>query len=80
MFAVLFVCSLTTGGTVVTLLMLQLPERQEMDLMMMQEQRARQEADVARQEAEVARQAADEARRRLERELEAARKNAENGP
>jgi hypothetical protein len=61
---ILLVCTLATGGTVVTMLMLQLPERQEMDMMMMREQEARNQADVARQEAEVARQEAEAARRR----------------
>jgi hypothetical protein len=68
-FAVLFLCTLATGGTLVTMLMIQLPEQQHMEVLMMQERDARQQAEAARQDAE-------EARRRLE----VAKKNGENGP
>jgi hypothetical protein len=70
---VLLLCSLATGGTLVAMLMMQLPERDEMDHLMMRELEARNQADVARQEAEVARQEAEAARQRLE----AARRNGE---
>ncbi len=73
-FAVLFFSSLATGGTLVTMLMVHLPQQEDMEVLMMQERDARQEAEVARQAAEIARLDAEEARRRLQRELEAVRK------
>jgi hypothetical protein len=77
---VLLLCTLATGGTLVAMLMFQLSGQRHMDLILFAEQQARRQAEQAQQHAEAARLDAEEAMRRLQRELEAARKNGENGP
>ena len=66
---VLLLCSLAIGGTFVTMLIVRLPERPDIQQVLLHEQQARRQAEQAQREAEVA-------RRRLEQELEAARKHA----
>lgn len=61
---VLLLCSVATGGTFVTMLMMQLPEQHRMQQILLEEQHARRQAEAARLDAE-------EARRLLQRELEA---------
>jgi hypothetical protein len=66
-------CSLATGGTVIALLMVDLPEQREMHQNLDFERHARRAAEQAQRKAEDAKLEAEEARRQLQRQLEAAR-------
>ena len=71
---VLLLCSLATGGTLVTMLMIQLPEQRQMQQVVLFEQQARRAAEAAQRQAEAAKLDAEEARRQLQRELDEARR------
>jgi hypothetical protein len=71
---VVLVCSFATGGTLVTMLMFQLPEQQQLEQVLLHEQHARRQAEKAQQDAEAARRAVEAALQQAQRELEAARR------
>jgi len=62
--AVLLVCALAVGGTFVVVLMVQAPDRREMQLLMERERAMRERAEQA-----------ERMRQQTERQLEAARKD-----
>ena len=70
---ILLLCSLAVGGTFTTVLLLQMPRQQEMQMPLLREQDARRQAQEAQRQAEAATQ-------RALRDAEATRRVGVNDP